>query len=316
VFEDIHWADAPQLDLIEYLAHHVHDVPAMFLALARSELLEVRPAWGSGILGHTAIPLEALSPIDAASIASYLLSGGGDLSAVDRVVDVAEGNPLFIEELSASVAERGPSDELPTSVRAAIASRIDALPAESRPTLLAASVVGKHFWRGVLRSFDDLDEVDAALRALEMRDLVRREPLSQVQGDAEFSFKHILIREVAYSTLSRADRRRRHAEVARFIEEATGDRTRSLSWVLAHHWQEAGEPSKAVPYLLEAAELAYEQLAFHHAVELYGSALGLMAKDDPRRADVTVKRVLTAQKLYHAVYDVGSLRWEKDAEQP
>jgi class 3 adenylate cyclase len=315
VFEDIHWADPAQLDLLEYLASHVRDAPAAFLALARSELLEVRPGWGSGVLGHTTIPLEALSPVDSASIASYLLSGGGDLSSVERLVEVADGNPLFIEELAASLLDRGPSDELPTTVRAAIASRIDALPAEPRATILAASVVGKHFWPGVLHSFGDLDGVDEALNALESRDLIRREPSSQVQGEAEFSFKHILIREVAYSTLARADRKRRHAAVARYVEGVAGDRTRNLAWVLAHHWQEAGEPERSLPYLIAAAELSDEQLAFHHAVELYGRALGLLAEDDPRRSDVTVRRAISFSRLSHAVFDAG-VRWERDAEQP
>jgi class 3 adenylate cyclase len=314
VFEDIHWADPAQLDLLEYLASHVRDAPATLLALARSELLEVRPGWGSGVLGATTIPLETLSPVDSASIASYLLSGGGDLSAVERLVEVAEGNPLFIEELAASLLDRGLSDELPTTVRAAIASRIDALPADARATLLAASVVGKHFWPGVLHSFGGLTDVDEALVALESRDLIRREPSSQVQGEAEFSFKHILIREVAYSTLPRAERKGRHAAVARYVEDVAGDRTRNLSWVIAHHWREAGEPDRSLPYLIGAAELAHEQLAFHHAVQLYGSALGLMDADDPRRADVTVRRAIAFSRLSHAVFEEG-VRWERDAEQ-
>ena len=315
VFEDIHWADPAQLDLLEYLASHVRDAPATFLALARSELLEVRPGWGSGVLGATTIPLEALSPVDSASIASYLLSGGGDLSAVERLVEVAEGNPLFIEELAASLLDRGPSDELPTTVRAAIASRIDALPTDARATILAASVVGKHFWPGVLHSFGDVAGVDEALDALESRDLIRREPSSQVQGEAEFSFKHILIREVAYSTLPRADRKARHAAVARYIEDVAGDRSRNLAWVLAHHWSEAGEPERSLPHLITAAELADEQLAFHHAVELYGTALGLLADDDPRRTDLTVRRAIAFSRLSHALGDAG-VRWERDAEQP
>jgi class 3 adenylate cyclase len=314
VFEDIHWADPAQLDLLEYLASHVRDAPATFLALARSELLEVRPGWGSGVLGATTIPLETLSAVDSASIASYLLSGGGDLSAVERLVEVAEGNPLFIEELAASLLDRGPSDELPTTVRAAIASRIDALPADARATLLAASVVGKHFWPGVLHSFGDLAGVDEALGALESRDLIRREPSSQVQGEAEFSFKHILIREVAYSTLPRAERKGRHAAVARYVEDVADDRTRNLAWLLAHHWREAGEPERSVPYLITAAELANEQLAFHHAVQLYGSALELMGEEDPRRTDVTVKRAIAFSRLSHAVFEEG-VRWERDAEQ-
>jgi class 3 adenylate cyclase len=314
VFEDIHWADPAQLDLLEYVASHVHDVPATLLALARSELLEVRPGWGSGVLGATTIPLETLSPVDSASIASYLLSGGGDLSAVERLVEVAEGNPLFIEELAASLLDRGPSDELPTTVRAAIASRIDALPADARATILAASVVGKHFWPGVLHAFGDLAGVDGALGALESRDLIRREPSSQVQGEAEFAFKHILIREVAYSTLPREDRKGRHAAVARYIEEVAGDGTRNLSWVLAHHWREAGELDRSLPYLIRAAEQAHEQLAFHHAVQLYGSALELMAEDDPRRKDLAVRRAIAFSRLSHAVFE-GGVRWERDAEQ-
>nr|MBA3364120.1 hypothetical protein [Actinomycetota bacterium] len=164
--------------------------------------------------------------------------------------------------------------------------------------------------------FGDLEGVDEALGALESRDLIRREPSSQVQGDAEFSFKHILIREVAYATLPRTDRTQRHAAVARYIEDVAGDRSRNLAWVIAHHWREAGEPERSLPYLITAAELADEQLAFHHAVELYGAALGLLAEDDPRLQDITVRRLISYTRLSHAVVDVGRVRWERDAEQP
>jgi predicted ATPase len=136
-----------------------------------------------------------------------------------------------------------------------------------------------------------------------------------VRGDAEFSFKHILIREVAYATLPRADRRRRHAAVARYIEDVAADRTRNLAGVLAHHWREAGEPERSLPYLITAAELADEQLAFHYSVELYGTALGLLTEDDPRRKDLTVHRAISFSRLSHAVFDTG-VRWERDAEQP
>ncbi len=313
VFEDIHWADPAQLDLLEYLASHVRDAPATLLALARSELLEVRPGWGSGVLGATTIPLETLSPVDSASIASYLLSGGGDLSAVERLVEVAEGNPLFIEELAASLLDRGPSDELPTTVRAAIASRIDALPADARATILAASVVGKHFWPGVLHR----SGISQAWTKRSGPRVERSDPAGAIEpgaGRGGILFQaHPDPRGGVFDPPARGPQGR-HAAVARYIEDVAGDGTRNLAWVLAYHWREAGEPDRSLPYLIRAAELAHEQLAFHHAVQLYGSALELMAEDDPRRADLTVRRAIAFSRLSHAVFEEG-VRWERDAEQ-
>ena len=150
--------------------------------------------------------------------------------------------------------------------------------------------------------------------ALESRDLIRREPTSRVLGDAEFAFKHILIREIAYATLPRAERRERHGAIARYVEELSGERNPNLAWVLAHHWREAGEPDRSLPYLITAAELAHEQLAFHHAIQLYGSALELMPEGDPRHTDITVRRAIAFSRLSHAVFEEG-VRWERDAEQ-
>ena len=261
-------------------------------------------------------PVGAAVPLDSASIASYLLSGSGDLTPVERLVEVAEGNPLFIEELAASLLDRGPSDELPTTVRAAIASRIDALPAGSRAALLAASVVGKHFWRGVLHSFDDLEGVDEALSALEARDLIRREPVSQVQGDAEFAFKHILIREVAYSTLARAERRRRHADVARFIEGAV-DRADPEPRVGPRAPLARGGRAGALTPLPDRGGGARRRAA---RVPPRGGAVRIRDRADgrgrSRRQDLTVKRLVSFTRLSHAVYDAGPVRWEPDDEQP
>jgi predicted ATPase len=277
-FEDVHWADASQLDLIEYLASHVREAPVVFLALARPELLDTRASWGTGLLAHTTIPLEPLAPEHAARMALALLDRTGELtSTVDRLVEVAGGNPLFVEELTASLQEgAGDAATLPTNVLGAIAARIDILPADQRSVLLDASVVGKVFWRGVLRAVSDVDDVDAALDALEARDLVRRVPRSQVEGDTELSFKHMLIREVAYGTLPRAVRRERHAAIARHLEAVAADRIREVAWVLAHNWREAGEPTRAVGYLMMAAERAREGWAKEEATALYAEALGLV----------------------------------------
>jgi class 3 adenylate cyclase/tetratricopeptide (TPR) repeat protein len=290
IFEDIHWAKPSEIELLEYLAKHVQDTSAVLFALARPELLDSQPTWGSGLVGQTTIPLEPLSPGEAGTLATHLLAAVGDGTAdVQRLVEVAEGNPLFLEELAASVP--ADSGELPVTVKAAIAARIDAMPAGARSALLGAAVIGKTFWRGPLQAMGGVDDLDEALSVLEERDLVRRDPTSQVADDAQFTFKHILIREVAYATLPRAVRRERHGAVARHIESTVEGSTDTLAWILAHHWREAGEPAKAIPYLLAAADAAQKGWAKDAAVDFYTRALEL-AEDDDLRRQIRMKRGL------------------------
>jgi class 3 adenylate cyclase/tetratricopeptide (TPR) repeat protein len=283
VFEDVHWADTSQLELLEYLTTHVRDVPVAFLALARPELLDTRPTWGAGLLAHTTIPLEPLSADDAAAVATATLGGSSEATAtVRRLIDVAEGNPLFIEELAASVAEGAFGGEgLPSTVREAIASRIDILPPDQRTVLLDASVIGKTFWRGALAAIGDEQRLDPLLDALEARDLIRREPTSRVEADHEFAFKHILIREVAYGTLPRAARRERHAAVAKYLEQQVGDAP-DIAWFLAHHWREAGENGKAVEYLIVASDRAQQAFAKDEAIALFDEAVELSTEPADR----------------------------------
>src|SRR5205823_10361975 len=120
LFEDVHWADASELELIVYLAQHLRDTPAMLVAAARPELLDAHPAWGSGLVAQTTIPLEPLSQEAARALATHLIASAGTESLDPaRLVEVAGGNPLFLEELAASVAELGHT-ELPVTVREAI----------------------------------------------------------------------------------------------------------------------------------------------------------------------------------------------------
>ena len=182
VFEDIHWADASQLDLLESLASRARDVPVMFLALARPELMDSRPTWGAGLTSHTSMQLYPLSAEEARTLAGHLLPmlRLRLRAAADRVVITAEGNPLFIEELVASLAERvdEATEELPTNVRTTIAARLDTLPAAARGALLDAAVIGKVFWRGSApgdRATRSAAELEDALDMLEARDFIRRE---------------------------------------------------------------------------------------------------------------------------------------------
>ena len=309
VFEDVHWATAGELDLIEYLAARARDSAVILLALARPELLDMRPAWGSGKIASSTVVLEPLPSSAASRLASRWVGEGVSPEDIDRLVQIAEGNPLFVEELAASLAERiPPGAGLPTTVRVAIASRIDALPPEERAALLDASVVGKVFWRGSLQAMDHA-AVDEVLDALEARDLIRREPTSGMRGDVEYTFKHVLIRDVAYGTLPRPDRRTRHAAVARYVEEVAGERVRDISWLLAHHWREAGEPDRSIEYLLLTAETARDSWAMEEAVRLYDSALAL-ATDDRARVSIRLLRGLALVQLEEyerAVTELGGL---------
>jgi class 3 adenylate cyclase/tetratricopeptide (TPR) repeat protein len=281
VFEDVHWADGALLELIDDLVSHVRDHPVVFLALARPEFVERRPTWGSGMLGHTTLPLAPLTPDEAARVAGSILAGASE-DTVERVVAIAGGNPLFLEELVASLTDDPAAEELPSTVRAAIASRIDALPPSARTALLGASVIGKTFWRGVLEGIEDLADAGEALDALEARGLILRRLESRVAADVEYSFKHDLVRDTAYGTLPRGRRRELHAATARFIEDMTVGST-ELAWLLGYHWREAGDPVRAMGYLIAAAGRARDAVAVEETYDLFTKALDLAQTDEDRR---------------------------------
>jgi class 3 adenylate cyclase/tetratricopeptide (TPR) repeat protein len=295
VFEDIHWAQSSELALLEYLAKHVRDSPVMLVAAARPELLDAQPTWGAGLTAQTTIMLDPLTPLEAEALAAEIVRSADDVD-VPRLVEIAGGNPLFLEELAASIIELGDAERLPVTVREAIAARIDALPTDARNALLSAAVIGKVFWRGILQAVVGIDDIDVVLGELEARDFIRRDPSSQLSDDQQFVFKHMLIREVAYSTVPRAVRRERHAAVARYAEEMIAGATETLSNILAYHWREAGEPARAIPYLLAAAENARRGWAKGAVVDLYSRALEL-AEDDDLRRDIRFKRGLALVEL-------------------
>ena len=133
----------------------------------------------------------------------------------------------------------------------------------------------------MLEGIGDVDDVDDALDALEARGLVLRRAQSQVVGDVEYTYKHVLFRDIAYGTLPRATRRTLHAATARLIEEATG--ISELAWLLAHHWREAGETERAMGYLIAAAKRARDALAIDETYDLYTRALELATTVEDRR---------------------------------
>jgi len=280
-FEDIHWAEPALLELLESLAARLRDVPVYLVTLARPDLLDSRPGWGGGLSRYTAVPLDPLSDADSAELARTLLQASTESEFTERLVHTSGGNPLFLEELAASVTERaaGFATDLPSTVQAIIAARLDALPADERRVLQDASAVGRIFWRGPLAAIAGGDAgLDAALDVLESRDLIRLQSSSSVFGDREYIFKHVLTREVAYATLPRAARRERHRAIADYVEAAAGDRVRQSASILAHHFREAGDDAKSATYLVIAADVASRAWAKDQAVALYGEAIELLER--------------------------------------
>ncbi|HEU5245282.1 MAG TPA: hypothetical protein VFU33_12855, partial [Gaiellaceae bacterium] len=292
--------DSTLLDLIELLASRLHDLPILLLTLARPELLDTRPAWGGGLLAYNALPLEPLDGSDAAQLALHLLDADAKAS---QVAEAAEGNPLFIEQLAAVMNESGARAEtLPTTIRGLVAARLDALPPEERDVILDASINGRIFWRGALaRIARDPDSLGGALAALERRDLVRRDTVSRIEGDEQWSFKHVLIRDVAYELQPRARRREGHRCVAEFIEESTPE-VGEAGAALARHWRGAGELERAAKQFVAAAEEAERGWAKQYAVTLYKEALEMTPADDRERLGFLRRRLAVAQQ---AVYHVG-----------
>jgi hypothetical protein len=264
VFEDLHWSSDSLLDLFEFVMQPRGDLPLLMIALTRPELLDRRPGWGGGRRNYTSISLEPLSDRDTAKLVDRLLEGC-PAELVDRIVRHAEGNPFFAGELIRSVVERG-TDQLPDTVQATVLARLDQLAPQERRVIQLGSVFGRAFRPPGLFALEPaLQGVEQIIDQLTEKDLLR------ATGADIFAFRHILIREVAYQTLTRAERGRLHAAAAKWLEGLAGEREDSLAELIGFHYREAAmiaaaqRPSetetqrirdKAVDWLSRAADVA------------------------------------------------------------
>jgi predicted ATPase len=313
VFEDVHWADTGLLQLIEFLAAQLHDLPLLVLALARPELLDSRPGWGGGLLAYSAVRLGPLTDEEAAELARQRLPDLAEDAVHERLaalIETAGGNALFVEQLAATMAEAPPSTAdvpLPTTVKGLVAARLDALPTTERRLLLDAAVGGKVFWRGALDTTDDDAELGALLGALERRDLIRREAVSSIENDEQYAFTHVLIRDVAYELLPRARRQQRHADLARFLERATAEVGEATA-ATARHWRDSGDQARAIDYFIAAAEQAERGWAKEQALALYREALKLVPAEEEAKRSLLRRRVALADQAVYHLADARLLR--------
>ena len=340
VIEDIHWADSALLDLLEELAERVRG-GVLFVCPSRPDLTSRRPGWGGGKRTFSSIALDPLTKTESDDLVTHLLAVEELPEAVrDRILERAEGNPFFLEEIIRQLIDQGHivrSGErwraaegvvfvdIPDTVQGVLAARIDLLaPAEKR-TLQLASVVGRVFWPGpviVLLGGDDSYLYDV-LGRLEARELVIERLGSAIALELEYIFKHVLTRDVAYDSLPRSERAGAHAAVAAWMERMAGERRGEFAELLAYHWGEAyrgarddthGDVArvedlrgKAFEALMAGAEDARRRAAIDKATYLVDSAVAL-AVTPLEQAEALERKGMVALNDYRGDVSWASLR--------
>lgn len=310
VFEDIHWAEEPLLDLIEHLADWVR-APLLILCLARPELLDSRPGWGGGRVRSTAIELEPLTEEESETLVAKLLgqlagtTGEAPPDLPKEILERAEGNPLFVEETIRMIVESGrrdgDPDRIPDSLQALIAARIDHLSSASKTLLQRASVVGRVFWGGAIAHLSpDLENIDTLLDDLLLREFLLREPRSSISGETAYRFKHLLIREVAYTGLPKLARAQHHARFAEWLAERAGD---ELLEIRAYHLDQS------VEFLSELDGAPPEELAELTAGALVKAAKRAIARESYATARKLGLRALELRPTLGARYVAARAAW-------
>ncbi|MGZ8693160.1 MAG: AAA family ATPase [Gaiellaceae bacterium] len=310
LIEDIHWASEPLLDLVDHVFGALEDCAALIVCLARPELVSARPSWGAGRVNTSSVMLTPLGKRESEALLQALLGAETVPERVARsILDPADGNPFFVEEMLSMLVEQGALEQrdevwmatdrldlkgVPDSIHGIIAARIDLLNAPEREALRRCSVMGRIFWPSAV----EVD--DGVIAGLTSRALVSEQVSSSFSGRREFSFKHALTHEVAYQTLPRAERRALHRRVADWIREAVPDRQAETTELVAYHYDQAlqyGEADddlrqRAFAALLAAGDAVSRRGAYASAARLLDRALDLApTEDDHARALLLAARV-------------------------
>jgi tetratricopeptide (TPR) repeat protein len=237
VFDDLHWAEETFLDLVEHFAELARDAPILLLCLGRPELLDRRASWGVGNRYARTLHLEPLDVTESDRLLDVLEVRDAGLR--ERIIVAAEGNPLFVEEMVALVRE---SDQLelsaPPTIQALLAARLDQLEAGERSVLERGAVEGRVFHRSAVQALaDDHGHLTSRLVALVRKDLLKVEP-AQLPDDEAYRFRHLLIRDVAYEAIPKADRAELHQRFAAWLDERHGGLI-ELDELVGHHLGQA-----------------------------------------------------------------------------
>ena len=323
LLEDLQWADDSSLDLVAHLVAEIPDAAMLIVAAARPELFEGRPNWGEGQEAYSRLELKPLSKRATRGLVEEILQRVDGLpeSLRDLVVESAEGNPYYVEELIKMLIEDGvivrgephwqvqlervADVRVPPTLTAVLQARLDALPQDEKAVLQRASVVGRLFWDSLVADLaSDADggtEVEPLLGALRDRELVFQREQSAFADAREYTFKHTILRDVTYETVLLKLRRRYHARVAAWLEAHAGGRLAEYLRLIAGHYELAGERVKAAEYLRRSGEEAYRTNAYRDARAAFERALQLLP------TGLEAQRALLAVALGQALVPLGEL---------
>jgi ABC-type oligopeptide transport system substrate-binding subunit/class 3 adenylate cyclase len=347
--EDIHWADDSSLHALNYLGRRTPGQRLLILCLARRDLLERRPNWGEGQTYHRSLELSFLSKRESRKLVNGILQKASQVPGELRelIVNRAEGNPFYIEEMIKVLIEKGviikgeqrwkvkteklAEIDVPSTLTGLLQARLDNLPVEEKTVLQQASVVGRIFWDQVVAymystadkgsSGKDILDILEALRDKEMIFLREESVFARAR---EYIFKHEMLRQVTYETVLKKSRSAYHGLVADWLIENSAERAGEVTGLIADHLEHAGRTDEAIHYLLDAGDRARTLYAHEEAADNYQRAIQLLKDtgDRERAAQALMKLGLTyhtafAYELSSRAYQEGFDLWQSvEGEHP
>jgi predicted ATPase/class 3 adenylate cyclase len=330
LLEDLQWADDSSLDLAAHLVREVPSAPLLIVGAARPPLFERRPNWGEGQETHSRLDLKPLSKRASRALVEEILQNVPQVPETVRelVVEGAEGNPYYVEELIKMLIEDGvivPGEEewgvypdrlakvrVPPTLTGILQARLDGLPRAEKDVLQRAAVVGRLFWDSTVRELaqgtEDPGDIESLLGSLREREMVFRREQSSFAGSAEYTFKHSILRDVTYETVLLRVRRRYHAQVAAWLEAHSGERLGEYLGLIGTHYELAGDGEKAADYLRRSGEEALKVSAFPDAHSAFARALRLLPQTCQAKRALLLVRLGQAQiRLSHFAEARGEL---------
>lgn len=310
--EDLHWADASSLALLEHLIIAIPQARLLLVGLTRPTLFESHPLWGENQPAFARIELKLLPEAASQALVDEILQKVENLPQElrDLIIARAEGNPFYVEELVKMLLEeqviiRGPDVQspwhvnlarlaevlLPPTLTGLLQARLDSLPQHERESLQRASVIGRLFWDAAVADLTESEQsqVALALDALCDRELIFDRRHSAFAGTEEYIFKHALLRDVTYETVLLKLRRSYHAQVARWLETHAGERIGEYAGLIAEHLESAGKKEQAAHYLLQAGKKALASYASQEAISFFKRVLALIPEESQEQAGLMIQ---------------------------